>query len=355
MSRETTRQKHILFVDDDAGFLSGISALFSELSRGTWAIHSAQNHSQAIESLNARRMELVVVDIGMPVLDGIQFLRLLSRTHPGQQVVMLTGLATAENRKACHDAGALLVLEKPANRDGLAAVFSALDALTGALPQEGFQGLMRRVGLHEVLQLECLGRKSSVLEIFTARSRGRIYIREGSILHAESAALQGEVALYSLLALRGGQFNLLPFVEPSRQTISGNWEMLLMEAARINDENQQPMETAGTALDLAAAEPLSPAESKPPLPTPSASSVKIEEVLLCSGSGEVLYQWECPLPEIRFRLIEQLEQQAAEMTALAPVGRFDRLEISTPEGRIVCQAQGHRRLWVRSAPSNSQP
>ena len=40
-------------------------------------------------------------------------------------------------------------------------------------------------------------------------------------MHADSGALQGEVALYGLLALRGGEFNLLPYAEPSSRTIAG--------------------------------------------------------------------------------------------------------------------------------------
>jgi len=44
---------------------------------------------------------------------------------------------------------------------------------------------------------------------------------------------------------------------------------------------------------------------------------------------------------------QQVEQQAAQLSSLAPVGRFDRLEIITPEGRIVCQVQPDRRLFVR--------
>ena len=190
-------------------------------------------------------MDVVVLDIGMPVMDGIQFLQLLGRTHPGQQVVMLTGRGDRGKRKTCLESGAALFLEKPVVPDGFAAIFAALDALAGAQPQGGFRGMMRRVGLQEVLQMECLGRKSSVLEIFTGKVRGRIFICEGAIVHAESGALQGEVALYGLLALRGGEFNLLPFTEPPRRTIEGQWESLLMEAARLSDEGQKFLEAGG--------------------------------------------------------------------------------------------------------------
>jgi CheY-like chemotaxis protein len=283
------------------------------------------------------------------VVDGLQFLRLLGRTHPGQPVVMLTGLATEANRKICLENGAALFLEKPTSREGFASVFAALDALAGVAPQSGFRGMIRRVGLQEVLQLECLGRKSSVLEIFTGKVRGRIFICDGSVIHAETGLLQGEVALYGLLALQGGEFNLLPFTEPARRTITGQWEFLLMEAARLNDEGRTTLPgEQPQAEPTATAQPAAVAQTAEAEPEP-AGLVEIQEVVLCSGSGEVLYEWACPSIEDRVRLLGRVEQQAAQVSSVAPVGRFDRLEILTNDERIVCRIQSHLRLFVRRA------
>ena len=349
MADDTTKRKQLLFVDDDPAFLNSLQQLFAAMSRGAWEISTAESHAQALRQLSRHAVDVVVLDIGMPVMDGVEFLRLLGRTYPGQQVVMLTGRTNEENRKICLDLGAALFLEKPVTPEGFEAVFASLDALAGALPQTGFRGMMRRVGLQDVLQMECLGRKSSVLEVFTGKKRGRIFIAEGSIIHAESGTLQGEVALYGLLGLRGGEFNLLPFTEPPRRTIAGHYEFLLMEAARLNDEGttffaaeappSHPPETA--AVESAPASPSAPA-------TPTAR-VRIEETVLCSGAGEVLYEWVCKSRERRLGLLAQVEQQAGELTGLLPVGRFERLEIVTADERMVCQVQSHIRLFVRSA------
>lgn len=343
------KQKQFLFVDDDTGFLNGIRQVFSELSRGSWNIFTAENHAQALAILQKNRMDVVVLDFDMPVMDGLQFLRLLGRTHPGQQVVILTGRATDENRNACLESGAALFLEKLITPDGFAAAFAALDALAGAVPQEGFRGMMRRVGLQEVLQMECLGRKSSILEVFGENGRGRIYIADGSIIHAESGTLQGEVALYGLLGMRGGEFNLQPFAEPSTRSISGHYEFLLMEAARLNDEGT-------TFISQRSVSPSAEAATISPAPTglavqPPRANVRIEEIVLCSGAGEVLYDWECRSLERRLGLLAQVEQQSTQLGMLLPSGRFDRLEIITPSGRVVCQVQPHIRLFVRSSAS----
>jgi CheY-like chemotaxis protein len=350
MATNVTRRKQVLFVDDDPAFLGTIRELFMEMSRGRWEVLTAESHAQALDLLRQQRMDVTVLDIGMPVMDGPQFLRLIGRAHPGQQVVILTGRPTEEARKTCLENGAVLFLEKPVQADGYSAVFAALDALAEGQPQSGFRGMMRRVGLHEVLQMECLSRKSSVLEIFTARVRGRIFIHDGSIVHAESGTLQGEVALYGLLALRGGDFNFLTFTEPSRRTIQGQWESLLMEAARLSDESAaQQKEVPFEAGDQAPVEPQTSPEqaAEPPRPAPP-GEVRIRETVLCSGAGEVLYEWECKALQGRVRLLEQVEQQAEEISNLAPVGRFDRVEVIAREGRFVCHVQPHMRLLVHS-------
>lgn len=355
MAADTAHRKQFLFLDDDAAFLQQARELFGQLSRGAWEIHLAQNHAQALALLRERRVDLVVLDLGMPVVDGAQFLRLVNRAHPGQAVVVLTGLAEDARRRECQELGALMVFEKPTAPGGYESLYAALDALVTA-PSGGFRGVMRSLGLEEVLQMECLGRKSSVLEIFTGRTRGRIFIEDGSIIHAEQGGLQGEVALYSLLALRGGEFNLRPFAAPPQRTIEGQWEFLLMEAARLRDEGGM----AGAAPEAAApadVEVLQPATAADVPPAPAAPEaaaapppeVLIEEVVLCSGTGEVLFEWGSRSLEQSLALLGLVEDQARQLVAGLPLGRFERATFHTASGRLLCLVQSDRRLLVRNS------
>jgi CheY-like chemotaxis protein len=116
---EAQKQSQILFVDDDPVFLGTIGDLFSAWSHGHWQVHRANSADQALEILKAEKMDLVVLDANMPVLDGVQFLRILTRRHPDLKKVMLTGLATEEKRSICLANGAELFIEKPRSSDGL--------------------------------------------------------------------------------------------------------------------------------------------------------------------------------------------------------------------------------------------
>ncbi len=76
------KQQQILFVDDEKSFLDMVRALFMAWSKNSWQIESATSADQALEILKTRKFDLIVVDVNMPVLDGIQFLRILDRRFP---------------------------------------------------------------------------------------------------------------------------------------------------------------------------------------------------------------------------------------------------------------------------------
>jgi len=196
--------------------------------------------------------------------------------------------------------------------------------------------------------MECLSRKSSILIVSTGNRRGQIYICDGEIIHAECGKMQGEMALYGLLGLAGGEFTLHPFAEPTRRTISGQYEFLLMEAARLNDENTsqtaRPGSLGGGEQHMAAGEVQVATEAR---------GVRIEEALLCSSAGEVLYQWKCESLEARLELFKKLEQQAMDASKGTPSGRFHRVSMDTGAIRLQVQIQPTFNLLIRSAlPAN---
>src|SRR6266498_1733973 len=233
------KRKKILFVDDDVSLLELLRQVMGEFAKGTWEIFTAPGVSQALGILQEQRIDLLVLDIHMPVVDGLQFLNLLQRKYPNLLKVVLTGDATEQYRATCLSSGAELFLEKPRDPGGWHSIYATLHELVKFQPEEGFRGVLRRVGLQDVLQMECLARSSSVMEVSNTETQGNIFVREGQIIHAQAGDLTGEEAFNRLMSLTGGQFHLKPFVEPPTTTISGSWEFLLMEAARQRDEAQE--------------------------------------------------------------------------------------------------------------------
>ena len=236
MPTNTQSLRRVLFVDDDPQFLELTQELMGVFSGGQWEVTTAANASAAFAALQDHAVDLVVIDVQMGVMDGIQLLSLLNRGHPNVQKVVLTGFANENYRAACLSNGAELFLQKPTNQEGWRSLFTALNELLKYKPEEGFRGVLRRVSIPDVLQMECLARNSSVLEISNGPMQGSIFVEEGSIIHAQIGDRTGEEAFNHLLSLSGGHFSLKPFTEPPARTIKGPWEFLVMEAARQRDE-----------------------------------------------------------------------------------------------------------------------
>jgi CheY-like chemotaxis protein len=339
-NNQTPRQ--ILFVDDEPDFLRMVQDVLGPMSSGHWKIHCAITTEDALDQLKRRKMDLAVVDVNMPVLDGIQFLNLLGKRYPELKKVSLTGYATEDKRSACLAAGAELFIEKPRSEEEFKSVFAMLDDLVNWTPQQGFQGMLRRVGLQDVIQMECLGRNSSVLEVYNDHVLGRIYIEEGSIIHAAGGDVTGERALQRLLALPGGSFELVPFEPPPEKSISGPWEFLLMEAARVRDE-------------VAAQPPAGEPEVDPKtLTAPTAPTVHVTETLICTAMGHALYAGDCADVPARVMLLKSIGRHAAQLSNIATLGAFDRLELQLADGRVIIQARPDRLVFV-SVATNHPP
>lgn len=359
--------KKILFVDDNVQFLEMIERLMGAWSKGEWQIFLAQNSGKALLLLQEHVINLAVVDIQMPVVDGIQFMALLNRKYPNVQKVTLSAYADETARAACLAQGAELVLEKPRDPADLELIFTTLRELARHKPSTvtGFRGVLRQVSLQDVIQMECLNRNSSILEVAAGKSVGHIYIKDGAILHAEMGDRNGEAALNKILSLKGGEFNLHPFKEPSKQSIDGQWEFLLMEAARMRDEAaQENPEPPAPPAQLPTAPIFAPMPKPAPVvrisdivPPPGAFVPAVEaarpchvmELVVCSTKGEVLYEWQCANNTDRISFLEFLSQKSLQLGEGLNLGPFDRLEMEGDQTRVVAQVKSDRGVFIRAS------
>jgi two-component system, NtrC family, response regulator AtoC len=125
--REHDLNKQILVVDDEDAIRTGIAQVLSRLGL---KVAMAAGGLPALEMMARRPYAIVLLDIKMPDLDGMEVLQHLRQDYPGTEVIMITGFPTIQGAVECIKHGALDYLVKPFRIDDLEAVVQkALDHL----------------------------------------------------------------------------------------------------------------------------------------------------------------------------------------------------------------------------------
>jgi|GEM_PF-770773 len=173
----------------------------------------------------------------------------------------------------------------PRRAFGWGIIFQTM--LTAAAFQpKGFEGVMLAASLNDVIQLECLAMSTRAVRVDRGDRSGRIFFAGGQVVHAEVGALTGEEAFFEITHWTKGSFQIEEGVRAMDETITRNWESLLMEAAQRHDESA----TTVTAFPLPA--PASaPAQTEAMHTHPIVETFKDPEILgavLYNPEGEVL-------------------------------------------------------------------
>jgi DNA-binding NtrC family response regulator len=106
----------VLLVDDEAEF---VNTLTKRMNKRNVNASSVESGEAALEFLEKHPIDVVVLDVKMPGMDGIQTLRNIKERHPLTEVIMLTGHANVEVAIQGMELGAFDYLMKPMAIDNL--------------------------------------------------------------------------------------------------------------------------------------------------------------------------------------------------------------------------------------------
>ena len=107
---------NVLLVDDELEFLA---TLVKRLTKRGLNISTAKNGEDALKIIGGKVIDVVVLDVRMPGIGGIQTLREIKKKDPLMEVIMLTGHASVEVAIEGMELGAFDYLMKPADIDEL--------------------------------------------------------------------------------------------------------------------------------------------------------------------------------------------------------------------------------------------
>lgn len=112
----------VLIVDDEPHIRKYIGLILRKL--GTPTIVEAANGEEALVAFDQHQPDLVLMDVNMPVMDGLQALERLNVDHPEALVVMLTSLATRNVVERCLELGAVNFVRKDTPKETMTKVLS---------------------------------------------------------------------------------------------------------------------------------------------------------------------------------------------------------------------------------------
>ncbi|WP_272976353.1 response regulator [Deinococcus geothermalis] len=144
-----SRPVRVLLVDDHAVVRQGLR-LFLSLDSQIEVVGEAANGEEALAAAERLHPDVVIMDLMMPVMDGIQATRLLRRQHPDTEVIALTSTLEEHKVNGAIDAGAMGYMLKDASSDTLADAIHAAARGEVRLHPEAARRLVRDFRTHEM-------------------------------------------------------------------------------------------------------------------------------------------------------------------------------------------------------------
>jgi len=105
-------QKKMLIVDDEETLTYSLYQSFI-LAKRNYEVVTAASGEEATEKLKSKDFDLVITDISMPGISGLELLCSIKQEYPSIQVIIMTAYGSPEKKEEAMNSGALYYVEKP--------------------------------------------------------------------------------------------------------------------------------------------------------------------------------------------------------------------------------------------------
>src|ERR1043166_4736169 len=133
----------ILILDDDPDMLLAYKDILSQLPSRP-EIHTATSGSRAMSLLDGESFRLLLCDLKMPRMDGLQVLSIVRRRFPELRTVVFTSLQDEEFRSRAYALGVDLFWLKPDTQQNMQMFLECLESLLGREQDTGFRGVQSK-------------------------------------------------------------------------------------------------------------------------------------------------------------------------------------------------------------------
>lgn len=170
--------RHIFFVDDE----DKVSRVISEtLERCAFKVICFASAADCIERLNSEKCDLIITDLRLPEMDGLELLRRVRLLAPWVPVMIITGYGDIATAVECVKAGAVDFIEKPLERTSFVAKVRSVLQENGNGTEVFAGGLLTRAE-ERVLKLVIDGRSSKDIAHLLNRSRRTVEVHRANVM-----------------------------------------------------------------------------------------------------------------------------------------------------------------------------
>lgn len=229
--------RKILIADPD---LDAVRMLSRALRQKGYQVHYAPDGARALEICVLRHPDLALFDEGCKLLEARTFIQIL-RTNPRTEdipVVLTTTNLDVDRlrglRLAAH-------LKKPFNLDEVLSriehIFRRSEAAKDLKSDtQEIEGSLSQLGIPDLMQILGMNKRSGKLNLERGSERGEITVADGRPANARLGRVEGEKALFRLLAWTEGTFTFAPGSSTARARITRGMDDALLEGMRQADE-----------------------------------------------------------------------------------------------------------------------
>jgi CheY-like chemotaxis protein len=221
----------VLIVDDNADVLESLSEGLG-IYNSQFEVLTARDGSDAIKLLGQHSISLLVTDLMMPGVGGLQLIAYLTKNFPATPIIVMTGYGTADIRDNLIQEEVLRYIEKPFHLKELAsAIIEGLDMLDEGASLKGV-AVSSFLPLIEMEQVTCLLQIKS-----PAEGSGLFYFEKGVIFDASCNKLKPELAAIKMLGWEKVEINFLSLPKKTLEQRIFSDLMSLISEARRRKEN----------------------------------------------------------------------------------------------------------------------
>jgi CheY-like chemotaxis protein len=237
----------ILIVDDEKKVLELLKETIEELG-SEYNVLTARNGKEALKTLEKQKLDLVLLDINMPVMSGVQVLSELHNKKIWLPIIILTAYNVKGMEQKFLEFGIVDYLRKPLDLKQLKN--RVKEILKNRIQKDSISG-MSLAAILQVLEME---QRTGVLTIKTDKTNGRIFFKEGRVVDIEAEGLTAEEALGDLLDQSNENKEVsIEYINHRRtEKINKSLTEILLDASKMLDEDN--IEPTGSVVEEEKAE-----------------------------------------------------------------------------------------------------